>query len=172
MPAHRQSGGGDGVKICFFQRFSNNFKIVQNGVCGCSPSNFFEPISILSQTSILRSRESRDPGIWGSRNPGIQGSRDPGIRPWGGPWGRCQYLSFSTFFEKFQNRPKRCLRLQPQPLFRAEFVFVSNLIFKALPGHPLYGPQDSYRSPGIQGPQSVGGVRRKNPWGRFPGLSF
>ena len=119
-------------------------------------------------------------GLWASGNRGIQESGDPGIRnsknlgirSWGGPWGRCQDLTFSMFFEKFPNRRKWCLRLQPQPLFRTEFVFVANLIFEALPGHPLYGLQDSHRSPGIQGPESEGGVCRKNPWGWFPGLSF
>ena len=41
---------------------------------------------------------------------------------------------FLTFFEKFRNRPKGCLRLQPQPFFRTEFGFVANSIFEALPG--------------------------------------
>ena len=81
-------------------------------------------------------------------------------------------MSLSKCFEKFRNHPKRYLRLQPQPLFRAEFVFVSNSIYKALPGHPLYGPQDSYRCPGIQGPQSVGGGPQEESMGTVSGIVF
>ena len=85
-------------------------EIVKKGVCGCSHSNFFEPISILSKTKFLSIRESRDPEIW---DPGIRDSKNPGIRSWGGPWGRCQDLTFSMFFEKFLNHRKWCLRLLP-----------------------------------------------------------
>ena len=38
-----------------------------------------------------------------------------------------------------------CLRLQAQPLFRTEFGFLANLIFEVLPGHALYGSQESHR---------------------------
>ena len=77
---------------------------------------------------------------------------------------------FLMFFEKFRNCRKECLPLQPQPLFRTEFGFLANLIFEAfpgirkskdprilaygkvrylifeaLPGHALYGSQESHR---------------------------
>ena len=89
--------------------------------------------------------------------PGIRKSKDPRILAhgrvrWGsvgGPWGVVSRIRFWTFFGKNKNRPKVCLRLQPQPLFRTEFGFVPNSIFEPLPGGSYATPESHIkRAPG------------------------
>ena len=84
-------------------------------------------------------------------NPGFQKSRVPFV-------GWCQDLICAMCSGKFKIIENSVCGCSPSHCFEPNSFVVANLIFEALPGHSLYSLQDSHKSPGIEGPESEGGV--------------